>query len=379
MTEIFEDHYRTLQVRHDASPEVVEAAYRRLCKLYHPDVNRSGHAAERMKTINRAYEVLGDMPRRARYDDAWVRAQAWKTPLAENQGHQDEAQALLESYFQDLMDGRWDSAYLKLTAADHRRVPAEDFRAWQAQVSRLYRMGAFALKCFRRHRDCELDGAAYSDVREFHVFVNEIDTRTGRLCEDNFTKHVALDSGDWRVCLGFDDLKPVIERLGYLLDHAAAVDADRVYNEAILRHDAPTGLLSRAGFLEAVEREAVRSRRYGNPFTVAVFQLRKAREGAQQGEALPALVQAANLMAAHTRSTDVAARWGDTSLAALFIETTESGALMVCGKLARLMADVGAKVSWGLAAFDGFSAEDTALAAENQAQHNARAGFARGR
>jgi GGDEF domain-containing protein len=361
VTEIFEDYYRTLQVRHDASPEVVEAAYRRLCKLYHPDLNHSGHATERMKAINRAYEVLGDAARRSHYEDAWVSAQSQQGVLREPPVSDDPAQAALEEYLQDLMDGRWDSAYLKLSAADHRTVPPEDFRLWQSQVARLYRMGAFALRLFRRLFNCEMEGHVYAQVREFHVYVNEIDLRTERLCEDNFTKHVALENGVWRVCLGFSDLKPAIERLRYLQDHAAAVDAERVYNEAILHHDAPTGLLSRAGFLEQAEREAVRSRRYGNPFAVAVFQLQGAVDEV-------VLSRSAAQLRAHVRQTDVAGRWGECSLAVLFTETLESGACIACAKLAECLAQAGASAYWGVAAYDGFSAEDTAMAAEEQAR-----------
>ena len=361
MTELFEDHYRTLQVRHDASPEVIEAAYRRLCKLYHPDINRSGHAAERMKAINRAYEVLGDTARRARYEDAWVRAQAQQEGIREPRSFEDPAQMVLEEYFQDLMDGRWDGAYFKLTAADHKAVPPEDFREWQVQVSRLYRMGAFALRLFRSHNDCEMDGRVYAKVREFHVYVNEIDARTERMCEDNFTKRVALENGVWRVCLGIADLGPVIDRLRYLQEHATAVDAERVYNEAILRHDAPTGLWSRAGFLEQADREAVRSRRYGNPFTVAVFQVLGAADEAK-------LIRAAAQLRGNIRDTDIAGRWDDMALAVLFVETIESGARTACQKLSRALAQADAPVGWGITAYDGFGAEDTALAAEEQAR-----------
>lgn len=65
------DHYRTLQVRRDAEPEVIEKAYRALSMKHHPDrapsADRHG-ATRRMQTINAAYAVLGDPERRRRYD-----------------------------------------------------------------------------------------------------------------------------------------------------------------------------------------------------------------------------------------------------------------------------------------------------------------------
>lgn len=65
------DHYRTLQVTRDAEPEVIERAYKALALKHHPDVvsPMSRASAElRMKSINRAYEVLRDPRSRVRYD-----------------------------------------------------------------------------------------------------------------------------------------------------------------------------------------------------------------------------------------------------------------------------------------------------------------------
>ena len=52
----------------NADQEVVEAAYRRLARKYHPDVSSDPDAAARMRRLNEAYAVLGDPQRRARYD-----------------------------------------------------------------------------------------------------------------------------------------------------------------------------------------------------------------------------------------------------------------------------------------------------------------------
>ena len=62
------DLYEILQVHPSAHPDVINAAYRRLALLYHPDKNPSPEAAGRMKQINLAYETLGDPSERARYD-----------------------------------------------------------------------------------------------------------------------------------------------------------------------------------------------------------------------------------------------------------------------------------------------------------------------
>jgi hypothetical protein len=63
-----ESHYSVLQVDPAAEQEVIEAAYRRLSRKYHPDVNSSPEASERMRAINAAYATLSTPSRRAIYD-----------------------------------------------------------------------------------------------------------------------------------------------------------------------------------------------------------------------------------------------------------------------------------------------------------------------
>jgi DnaJ-like protein len=63
-----DDLYRILQVEPNANLEAIHAAYRRLARLYHPDLNPRPEAAERMRAINAAYRVLSDSRQRAAYD-----------------------------------------------------------------------------------------------------------------------------------------------------------------------------------------------------------------------------------------------------------------------------------------------------------------------
>lgn len=62
------DLYEILQVSPRAEPEVVEAAYHRLARKYHPDVSATPNAEERMKQLNLAYEIVSDPAKRAAYD-----------------------------------------------------------------------------------------------------------------------------------------------------------------------------------------------------------------------------------------------------------------------------------------------------------------------
>lgn len=64
-------HYDVLEVARAASPETIAAAYRSLCKRYHPDIKQDCTlAANRMKQINAAYEFLSDPVKRRLYDES---------------------------------------------------------------------------------------------------------------------------------------------------------------------------------------------------------------------------------------------------------------------------------------------------------------------
>lgn len=62
------DPYKTLQVDPEAEDEVLEAAYRRLARKYHPDVAPGDDAQTRMVALNRAWEMLRDPAKRAAVD-----------------------------------------------------------------------------------------------------------------------------------------------------------------------------------------------------------------------------------------------------------------------------------------------------------------------
>ncbi len=63
-----DDYYAILGVPATASPEELRAAFRRLARQYHPDVNPDPHAPERFRAVVAAYEVLSDPAQRAAYD-----------------------------------------------------------------------------------------------------------------------------------------------------------------------------------------------------------------------------------------------------------------------------------------------------------------------
>ncbi len=63
------DYYEVLGVSRAATEEQIKAAYRKLARKFHPDLNPGDKAAEeRFKELQEAYEVLSDAEKRKKYD-----------------------------------------------------------------------------------------------------------------------------------------------------------------------------------------------------------------------------------------------------------------------------------------------------------------------
>lgn len=67
------NYYDILQVNQNASPEIIEKAYKTLAKKYHPDLQpeeNKKQAEEILKDINEAYEILSNPISKANYDNS---------------------------------------------------------------------------------------------------------------------------------------------------------------------------------------------------------------------------------------------------------------------------------------------------------------------
>ncbi len=74
----YKDYYAVLGVPRDAKLNQIKAAYRKLARKYHPDVNPGDRKAEeKFKDVGEAYEVLSDPDKRRRYDEV---GPDWQAP-----------------------------------------------------------------------------------------------------------------------------------------------------------------------------------------------------------------------------------------------------------------------------------------------------------
>ncbi|MBM3941547.1 MAG: hypothetical protein FJ316_01200 [SAR202 cluster bacterium] len=69
----WKDYYEILGVQPNASQRTIRRVWHRLSQIYHPDVAGDGEVDQhRMQDLNEAYEVLSNLQRRAKYDEAYL-------------------------------------------------------------------------------------------------------------------------------------------------------------------------------------------------------------------------------------------------------------------------------------------------------------------
>jgi len=347
------DFYKTLQVHHDAGQDIIDAAYRCLSKMYHPDVNKSPMAVERMKDINIAYGVIGDSRRRREYHAEWMKCNAVKPltstminretqqnaapdPAKEAKKEEEAATRVLDEFFCETVNERWESAYQRLTKIDVDNIPMEDFLEWKKAVSHVYKLGNYKITYFRKYTNCDYAGVVYPTIYQFSVGLTEMQISTKQISEENTQKYVAYDGSAWRVCLGYTDLKPTIMKFKFLAQALPKVDKDDVFMKAITKVDLLTGLYSLSGFAEQAEREMLRSQRYGNPLSLSVVTIKpssKNEESPDENQLDACISYVAEILCTNVRKTDLIGRCNPSSFSILFTETKPEDAVSALEKL----------------------------------------------
>ncbi|MDP1809480.1 MAG: DnaJ domain-containing protein [Actinomycetota bacterium] len=74
------NYYKILEVDREASPEVIQKAYKALSMKYHPDRQAPANGPQahtKMQSINEAYAVLSDPRKRLEYDSQTMYWRIW--------------------------------------------------------------------------------------------------------------------------------------------------------------------------------------------------------------------------------------------------------------------------------------------------------------
>lgn len=92
-----DNYYQILTVAPDASPEEIKKAFKRLARVYHPDLNpnRPKSAENQFKRLQHAYSILSDPVARHEYDQSRASNETWRNKWRVNE---EPAQAITERF-----------------------------------------------------------------------------------------------------------------------------------------------------------------------------------------------------------------------------------------------------------------------------------------
>ena len=119
------DYYAVLGIGIDASQDELRKAWRAAQKQWHPDRNPAPEAAEKIRQINAAWEVLGDPEKRAEYDSVYFTVRA---RIAEEQRRAREAERLERERRERLRQQELERKMRAEAEARRRAQEAEDRR-----------------------------------------------------------------------------------------------------------------------------------------------------------------------------------------------------------------------------------------------------------
>ena len=344
------DHFRVLQVHHLAEQDVIEHTYKKLCKKYHPDVNRSPEAEGRMKEINIAYEVLGNASSRSRYYIEWqkrnqpVRSQVppppppapTAAPAADAMGHP-EARRSMTSYFTALQKSRYQDAYHLLSEIDRYFVSLDSFIDWQESVAETYVIQNFQVKQCKYFDNLLVEGNTSRVAERFDIVITEQDKRTRVISTYVFQKFMIQDGGVWRVYLGYRDLPSITNRFRHSANTKEEAALLSQWEHYKATNDIAHGMVNMLGFIEAAAPEMYRYKRYKSAFALAVVHVDVLRNHTESFKERVVTYVGYELQK-QIRITDCIGYIGEDRYALLLPETSKHNTRAALRRMAQLVA-----------------------------------------
>ncbi|MDR0818184.1 MAG: DnaJ domain-containing protein [Oscillospiraceae bacterium] len=315
-------YYATLEIPVGASKEDVNAAYHRLAKVYHPDLNPGNSSAEeKMKKINDAYTMLTGSQR------AFNRNLGQST-AANGKEEERKASAVMTDYFTAIRSGDHIRAYSYISDFDKQYVTIQSFREWRESVARLFRVDSFRVVFSEDVPRLTLRKGMNANGKKLTISISEQNRLSGEVERFHTAKYCIRENGEWRVLLGYRDLNEIARVFENLSAKYEAGDMQKYWEEYCSNTCRELGILSKTGLVKEAEKEIYRAKRLKHPMFAAVFLMTL-----EPSSEARLLVRAADTIRATIRITDVCAYLGGGVFAVLYAGLKKRNAVSVTNRL----------------------------------------------
>lgn len=279
------DYYKVLQVHSSAEQEVVESAYKRLCRKYHPDVNKSYDGDEKIKIINIAYEIIGNTEKRKEYHKIWTNKFGdGKSEERDKYKIMEEEAGVIENYFLYLSSSKFEEAYKLISNYDKNTINIKDYVRWQRAVSIGFSIDKFQVYPLKKYRNVQLGDRNFNEVIEFKIELIERNKKNNVLMKDLVTKYIVKEGSIFNIYLGYVNIEPLIQKFEGIANSNVFPTALEYWSKVQVRRDPITGLSNREGFLENIQSHLSRNKRYGNIFSIVFLKIQGNHLKSNMGE-----------------------------------------------------------------------------------------------
>ena len=129
----FIDYYKILGVSKTATVKEIKAAYRKLARKYHPDLNPDNQEAEiKFKEINEANEVLSDPENRKKYDKYgkdWKQGEEFEKAQQKQSHHRSGHQVFSEQEYSDFFESMFGGNRTSSREGQYPKFKGQDYHA----------------------------------------------------------------------------------------------------------------------------------------------------------------------------------------------------------------------------------------------------------
>ena len=315
----FIDNYKILQVHSSAEDEVIEGAYKKLCKKYHPDVCKIADAEEKIKAINHAYDILSHKKLKEEYDLEYKSYYDYQQEVKQKPiGSEKMAKKILEEYFHYISRGNYEKAYSHISDHDKKNIRYVDFVDWQKALSDLYEIISYKFIPIGVKNEKDPIYKQFRFVYDFDISLIEVDKRRNEPIETNYQRYIVIENDQLKLFLGQSKIKELTMRLRECAEEE--LDISKEFYEKIL-------------ILREIKREIARSARYNRPFSLVVFEAFDI-ENQNSGDLFKSFIdQSYQTKKMLIRNTDFYGRWSKSRFFLILPETRLNGAKATTEKL----------------------------------------------